>query len=171
MEKLYKLLSDTQATLFMLFQKTWIYHWNVVGSEFYQFHKVFGEQYESMFNEIDRLTEHMRFLNIKPVPTLTRITEVSHISEANSKFNDVEMVKDLIKSNETLVELLGQVAEESEVQKSRGTTNLVDDLNEAHGKFIWILRSFLDKPTSKVQETVEVVEEKMQIEETEIVEQ
>jgi DNA-binding ferritin-like protein len=41
MEKLYKLISDAQATLFMLFQKTWVYHWNVVGSEFYQFHKVF----------------------------------------------------------------------------------------------------------------------------------
>jgi starvation-inducible DNA-binding protein len=145
MEKLYKLLSDTQATLFALFQKTWVYHWNVVGSEFYQFHKVFGEQYEEMFGEIDRLTEHMRFLNIKPVPTLTRIAEVSHISETNSKLDDIGMVKDLIDGHKTFVELLAQVAEESEAQKSRGTTNLVDDLNEAHGKFIWMLRSFTEK--------------------------
>ena len=144
MEKLYKLLSDAQATLFVLFQKTWVYHWNVVGSEFYQFHKVFGEQYETMFEEIDRLTEHMRYLNIKPVPTLTRITEVSHISETNSKLNDKEMVKDLLADNETLVKLLVEVSEESEKQKSRGTTNLIDDLNEAHGKFVWMLRSFTE---------------------------
>jgi DNA-binding ferritin-like protein len=98
-----------------------------------------------MFEEIDRLTEHMRFLNIKPVPTLTRISEVSHISETNSKLDDMGMVKDLIKDNETLVDLFRQVAEESEAQKSRGTTNLVDDLNEAHGKFIWMLRSFTEK--------------------------
>lgn len=144
MEKLYKLLSDAQATLFMLFQKTWVYHWNVVGSEFYQFHKVFGKQYEEMFEEIDRLTEHMRYLNIKPVSTLTRITEVSHVLEANNKLDDMGMVRDLIADNETLVGLLKQVAEESELQKSRGTTNLVDDLNEAHGKFIWMLRSFTE---------------------------
>jgi starvation-inducible DNA-binding protein len=144
MEKLYKLLSDTQATLFMLFQKTWVYHWNVVGSEFYQFHKVFGKQYEEMFEEIDRLTEHMRYLNIKPVSTLTRITEVSHVLEANNKLDDMGMVRDLIADNETLVGLLKQVAEESELQKSRGTTNLVDDLNESHGKFIWMLRSFTE---------------------------
>jgi starvation-inducible DNA-binding protein len=144
MEKLYKLLSDTQATLFMLFQKTWVYHWNVVGSEFYQFHKVFGEQYETMFEEIDRLTEHMRYLNIKPVSTLTRITEVSHILEANNKLDDMGMVRDLIADNETLVGLFKQVAEEADLQKSRGTTNLVDDLNEAHGKFIWMLRSFTE---------------------------
>jgi starvation-inducible DNA-binding protein len=144
MEKLYKLLSDTQATLFMLFQKTWVYHWNVVGSEFYQFHKVFGEQYEAMFGEIDRLTEHMRYLKIKPVSTLTRITEVSHVLETNNKLDDMGMVRDLISDNETLVRLLGEVAEEAELQKSRGTTNLVDDLNEAHGKFIWMLRSFTE---------------------------
>lgn len=144
MEKLYKLLSDAQATLFMLFQKTWVYHWNVVGSEFYQFHKVFGKQYEEMFEEIDRLTEHMRYLNIKPVSTLTRITEVSHVLEANNKLDDMGMVRDLIADNETLVGLLKQVAEESELQKSRGTTNLVDDLNESHGKFIWMLRSFTE---------------------------
>jgi starvation-inducible DNA-binding protein len=128
----------------MLFQKTWVYHWNVVGSEFYQFHKVFGKQYEEMFEEIDRLTEHMRYLNIKPVSTLTRITEVSHVLEANNKLDDMGMVRDLIADNETLVGLLKQVAEESELQKSRGTTNLVDDLNESHGKFIWMLRSFTE---------------------------
>ena len=37
-----------------------------------------------MFEEIDRLTEHMRYLNIKPVSTLTRITEVSHVLETNN---------------------------------------------------------------------------------------
>ena len=142
MERLYKLLSDTQASLFVLFQKTWVYHWNVVGPNFKEFHDLFGEQYEALYAEIDRLTEHMRYLNIKPVPTLTRITEVSHVEEANSSLDAMGMVNDLIKCHEKIVELLGQVAEEAEAQKSRGTTNLVDDLNEEHGKFIWMLRSF-----------------------------
>jgi len=142
MEKLYKLISDAQATLFMLFQKTWVYHWDVVGSDFYQFHKVFGEQYEGMFEEIDRLTEHMRYLNIKPVSTLTRVTEVSHVLEANNALDDIGMVKDLISDNETLITLLTKVAEEAEEQGSRGTVSLVEDLIETHGKNIWMLRSF-----------------------------
>ena len=144
MEKLYKLISDSQATLFMLFQKTWVYHWDVVGSEFYQFHKVFGNQYEQMFEEIDRLTEHMRYLNIKPVSTLTRVTEVSHILETNNSLDDMGMVRDLLSDNETLIGLLTKVAEEAEEQGSRGTTNLVEDLIEAHGKNVWMLRSFLE---------------------------
>lgn len=145
MEKLYKLLSDTQASLFVLFQKTWVYHWNVVGPNFKEFHDLFGEHYEALYGQIDRLTEHMRFLNIKPVPTLSRITEVSHITEANSSLDAMGMIKDLMEGHEKIVELLGQVAKEADEKNSRGTTNLVDDLNEEHGKFIWMLRSFTEK--------------------------
>lgn len=143
MEKLYKLLSDTQASLFVLFQKTWVYHWNVTGTNFKEFHDLFGDHYSALYEQIDRITEHMRFLNVKPVPTLSRITEVSHIEEANSSLDAIGMVKDLMEGHEKIVELLNEVAEESENQKSRGTTNLVDDLNEEHGKFIWMLRSFI----------------------------
>jgi starvation-inducible DNA-binding protein len=142
MEKLYKLLSDTQASLFVLFQKTWVYHWNVVGPNFKEFHDLFGDHYEKLYEQIDRLTEHMRYLNVKPVPTLTRIVEVSQVEEANSSLDAMGMVNDLIKCHGKIIELLGQVAEEAEAQKSRGTTNLVDDLNEEHGKFVWMLRSF-----------------------------
>jgi hypothetical protein len=30
---------------------------------------------------------------------------------------------------------------------------------ESHGKFVWMLRSFSDKPTQKVDEQIEVIEE------------
>jgi len=142
METLYKLLSDTQASLFVLFQKTWVYHWNVVGDDFKQFHDLFGEQYEAVYEEIDRLTEHMRYLNIKPVPTLSRIVEVSHVREADSSLDTMGMVRDLLHCHEIIIGLLNQVSEEAENQKSKSTINLVDDLNEAHGKFVWMLRSF-----------------------------
>jgi starvation-inducible DNA-binding protein len=144
MEKLFKLLSDSQATLFVLFQKTWVYHWNVVGQDFHQLHNLFGDQYEQMFKEIDRITEHMRYLNIKPLSTLTRVLEVSHILEANGKLDDKGMITDLLSDHQTFVNMLKQVAEEAEKQHSRGTTNLIDDLNESHGKIIWMLRSFTE---------------------------
>jgi starvation-inducible DNA-binding protein len=143
MEKLFKKLSDTQATLFLLFQKTWVYHWNVVGPDFYQYHKLFGEHYEEMFSEIDRITEHMRYLNIKPVPTLKRITEVSHVLEANSNLDDKGMVNDLISDNNTIINLYKQAAEEADSQNQRATCNVLDDLAESAGKRVWMLKSFI----------------------------
>jgi len=143
METLFKLLSDAQASLFVLFQKTWVYHWNVVGPDFSQLHELFGEQYTSMFGEIDRLTEHMRYLNIKPVSTLTRVVEVSKISEASSSANANNMLNDLLQSNIEFCTLMQEISEEAEQQKQYATANLVQDLMEAHGKNVWMLRSHL----------------------------
>lgn len=142
MGKLYKLISDAQASLFVLFQKTWLYHWDVIGPDFHQIHTLFGEQYETMFEEIDRISEHMRYLNIKPISTMTRIIEVSHISEADSNIDADGMLKQLLSDHQSLISLFAQVSEEAGTQKQYATENLIQDLMEAHGKAVWMLRSF-----------------------------
>ena len=159
MEKLFKQLSDAQASIFVLFHKTWVYHWNVVGEDFQQLHTLFGGQYETMFEEIDRLSEHMRYLNVKPLSSLKRVLEVSGITEGNSSVNAEGMISDLLKSNIQFCDMMTKISEESETQKSYATANLVQDLMESHGKFVWMLRSFSDKPTQKVDEQIEIIEE------------
>lgn len=166
MEKLYKLISDVQANLFVLFHKTWVFHWNVVGPDFQQLHTLFGEQYETMFEEIDRISEHMRYMNIRPIGTLSRIVEVSSIGEGANlvEFDEVgqkmvtpgnpvtkadEMIKRLMLDNILLIELLSGLSEEAETQRQYATANLSQDLMESHGKFVWMLRAFIDK-TSKL---------------------
>jgi starvation-inducible DNA-binding protein len=144
METLFKSLSDAQASLFVLFQKTWIYHWNVVGPDFQQLHTLFGGQYETMFEEIDTLTEHMRYLGMKPVSTLTRAVEVSQISEADSSIGAMEMVSQLRDDNKKICELFTNISEEADDQKQYATSNLVQSLSETHGKFVWMLRSILE---------------------------
>jgi starvation-inducible DNA-binding protein len=144
MEKLFKQLSDAQASLFILFQKTWVYHWDVVGPDFHQLHTLFGEQYNTMFEEIDTLTEHMRYLGMKPVSTLTRIVEVSVINEANSSIGANEMISELRDDNMKICDILTDVSEEADRQRQYATSNLVQSITETHGKFIWMLRSFLE---------------------------
>jgi len=124
METLFKSLSDAQASLFVLFQKTWIYHWDVVGPDFHQLHTVFGEQYNEMFEEIDTLTEHMRYLGMKPVSTLTRIIEVTQIEQASNSAQDIsamEMVRQLRDDNKKIVEIFTEISEEADKQKQYAT--------------------------------------------------
>ena len=146
MEKLYKLLSDTQASLFVLFQKTWNYHWNVSGSDFPQLHELFGGQYEAMFEEVDRISEHMRYLNIRPVSTMNRMIEVSSIegpANGNQVIDAKGMVKQLLDDNQKVIEMFKDISEESEKQRSYATANLVQDFMEAHGVNVYKLRSYL----------------------------
>lgn len=143
MEELYELLHKAQTSLFCLFQKTWIYHWNVVGSDFYQLHTVFGNQYETMFEEIDRLSEHMRYLRMKIIGPISRVVETSQIPEASNNPTDKLMISQLLADNKQICEIFTSISEEAEKQKQYATANLIQDLMESHGKFIWMLRSFL----------------------------
>jgi starvation-inducible DNA-binding protein len=162
MEKLYKLISDVQANLFVLFHKTWVFHWNVVGPDFQQLHTLFGEQYNTMFEEIDRISEHMRYMNVRPIGTLTRMVEVATVGEGSntSQIDELgqkqiivgkpvtkadEMIKRLLGDNITLIELLSALSEEAETQRQYATANLSQDLMESHGKFVWQLRAFIEK--------------------------
>jgi starvation-inducible DNA-binding protein len=144
MEKLYKALSDAQVSLFVLFQKTWVYHWHVTGPDFYQIHTLFGEQYNALFEEVDRISEHLRFLGAKPVSALSRVSELSQISEAKSGLSEMEMIRDLLEDHKKMIDLFVEAAEAADEVKSRGTVNLLDELNESHGKFVWFLRSFTE---------------------------
>ena len=162
MEKLYKLISDVQANMFVLFHKTWVFHWNVVGPDFQQLHTLFGGQYETMFEEIDRISEHMRFMNVRPIGTLTRMVEVATVAEGSntSQIDEMgqkqiipgkpvtkadDMIKRLMLDNMILIELLTDASDEAGQQRSYATQNIVQDLMESHGKFVWQLRSFVEK--------------------------
>jgi starvation-inducible DNA-binding protein len=176
MEKLFKQLSDAQASLFVLFHKTWIYHWNVTGPDFQQLHTLFGEQYESMFEELDRLTEHLRYLNMKPVSTLNRVVEVSYIEQAANSAQGINakgMVKDLMQSNQTLINLLIDVHNTADRIESLGTTSILEDLMENHGKFVWMLRSISEtaRGSSSVEDIAPVSVEEPVTEEFESNEQ
>ena len=143
MEELYQSLHTAQTSLFCLMQKTWAYHWNVIGSDFFQLHEAFGDQYTTMQTELDRLTEHMRYLRMKAITQLSRVVEVSKISDAANNPNDKLMVSQLLADNKKMIELLTDVIGEAEDQKQHTTSNIAQDLIETHGKFVWMLRSYL----------------------------
>ena len=143
MDELYELLHKSQTSLFCLFQKTWVYHWNVVGADFYQLHTVFGNQYETMFEEIDKLTEHMRYLRMKAPAQLSRVLDLSEIAEADPTPTDKVMISQLMNDNKKIIAIMTNVSEEADKQKQYATSNLVQEIMETHGKFVWMLRSFL----------------------------
>ncbi len=143
MDELYEALHKSQTTLFCLMQKTWVYHWNIIGSDFFQLHEAFGDQYTTMQSELDRLTEHMRYLRMKAISQISRVVETSEIPEASANPTDKLMVSQLLSDNKKIIDLLTEVVESAEKVNQYTTSNIAQDLIETHGKFVWMLRSFL----------------------------
>jgi DNA-binding ferritin-like protein len=69
--------------------------------------------------------------------------EVTQIKEASSSTTGKNMLSELLENNEKFCNILKEISEEAENQKSYATANLVQDLMESHGKFIWQLRAHL----------------------------
>jgi DNA-binding ferritin-like protein len=69
--------------------------------------------------------------------------EVTQIQEAASSADASSMISELLSNNEKFCNMLIEISEEAENQKSYATANLVQDLMESHGKFIWQLRAHL----------------------------
>ena len=143
MDDLYQSLFKAQTSLFHLFQKTWAFHWNVTGQDFYQLHELFGEQYNTMFGELDRLTEHMRYLRMRPFNSLAKVVETSEIESVDGNPDAKSMITRLLNDNKKLITLLTDVVVKSESAKQYTTSNIAQDLIETHGKFVWMLRSFV----------------------------
>jgi DNA-binding ferritin-like protein len=96
-----------------------------------------------MQTELDRLTEHMRYLRMKAIAPISRVVETCEIQEASTNPTDKSMVSQLFSDNKKIIELLTSVVEESEKIKQYTTSNIAQDLIETHGKFVWMLRSYL----------------------------
>lgn len=143
MEELHQQLYRVQATLFHLFQKTWVYHWNVVGSDFYQLHSLFSDQYTAMVDEVDRIAEHIRAYEVKALGPLSQILSESELSDVDMTATSMQMVSILLADNIRLKEILREASDKADELDQPHTSNMLQEMMEQHAKFAWMLRSML----------------------------
>ena len=68
---------------------------------------------------------------------------MTQVQEASSSTTADKMLSELLEDNKKICEIFVEISKESETQNQYATANLVQDLMESHGKFVWQLRSHL----------------------------
>jgi starvation-inducible DNA-binding protein len=61
-EAVVRQLNDLLSDEYVLYTKTRNYHWNVVGPQFNDLHKLFEAQYEALNDIVDEVAERVRTL-------------------------------------------------------------------------------------------------------------
>lgn len=140
--ELVKILSDA----YVLYTKTRNYHWNVVGSDFSEYHKMFEEQYDAIDADIDEIAERIRALGQKTPATLAEFAKNSRLDESLGEYPDAKtMIKNLLEDHESVArsirESIGIVGDK---YHDVGTEDFLTGLLEKHEKTAWMLRSFLE---------------------------
>lgn len=137
-----RLLSDE----YVLYTKTRNYHWNVVGTDFSELHKLFEAQYEELDDIVDEVAERARSLGENSLGTLKEFLENARLKEVPADYPPAkQMIANLLADHESVIRSLREDLRTcDEKLNDMGTSDFLTGLMERHEKTAWMLRAYLE---------------------------
>lgn len=130
------------ANLHVHYQKLRNFHWNVVGSDFFELHAVFEEEYDQVKLQIDEVAERIRVFGMTPYSTLKDYLEVSDIKEVGTDLPSDKMVEEVLKDFEILLSLMIDATVAASEIDDVATEDLITAYIKRTEKRHWMLTSF-----------------------------
>jgi starvation-inducible DNA-binding protein len=118
-------------------------HWNIEGTDFFELHQEFENEYNDAKENIDLIAERIRVFGVLPDMTMREVLKVSLINESKDKMTSFEMVKDVLNDSETLHELMLDVINAALETGDIGTENLIADFILDLEKRHWMFSSWV----------------------------
>lgn len=141
MDELINAMKEALGTAFVLYFKTQVYHWNVEGENFPQYHEMFGKQYADIHASVDDLAEQIRQLDAYTPTSMERMAQLSRVRSDTSIRSARDMLGSLVIDHETMIEVLTNALAAAERQNRQGLMNYLAERIEAHSKHRWMLRA------------------------------
>ena len=141
MDELQQAAKVAFATEFSFYLKAHNFHWNVEGSDFKQYHDLFGGIYEEVYGSIDAFAEQIRSLGTYVPASYTRFSMLTQIDDETQILPRQAMVDALIVDNEKTVKILKLVFQQSEANQEYGFSDFIAGRIDAHRKHGWMLRA------------------------------
>lgn len=145
MNKLIEQLRKVLASNFALYLKTHMFHWNVEGPNFNDYHAFFAEVYADLWAQSDVLAEFIRQLQEKAPGSLTVYAQQSVIKDEEGFPAAPEMFSKLLADTTTMIALYQDLYNVAEEAKEHQISNYAAERLAAHKKTAWMVRSILNK--------------------------
>jgi len=141
-----KILNQVLADTFVLDVKTRKYHWNVLGTHFYELHKFFQSVYEELDELVDEIAERNRSLMAYTAGSMGEFVKTAVLQEDFSQITDgTQMLQNLLIDFESQITYLRQsINEVTDDFKDAGTADFLTGIIQKHEKTAWMIRSLLD---------------------------
>ena len=139
-EELRKILAD----VFTMYLKTHHYHWNIVGSDFVQYHEFLGEIYNDLWNSVDGFAEMIRTIDEPVVGSMSDFLNRTSLSEAKETTFDYKTAfLTLNADNDAIIAALMIGYKVAEEAGEIGISNKLQDRILIHQKHGWMFRSII----------------------------
>ena len=143
MDKLLNAMKIAFASEFAFYLKAHVFHWNVEGADFSEFHGMFGDIYTEVYGSIDPFAENIRKLDAYVPGSFQEMSMIQGAGVDVEVPTAMEMVAILLNDNEKLTKLMGMVYKLAEANGEFGLANFLADRQDAHRKHGWMLRATL----------------------------
>jgi starvation-inducible DNA-binding protein len=143
MEELTGKLKVILSDVYVLYYRLHAAHWNVVGTNFPQYHSFLGDLYEKVFDSVDDIAEEVRKLDETLPMSLSDLLEMTSIPSgtANAESEPMDMMIDIQEANNIIIAELREGIKLADDANEPATGNFLQDRLSAHQKIAWKLRS------------------------------
>jgi starvation-inducible DNA-binding protein len=131
------------ASEFAFYLKSANFHWNVEGSDFYEFHLLFERIYTEVYGVIDQFAEELRALQLQVPASFTQFLQLSYVLDQTVPGDSKAMVQELLMDSDTMALKFQQLFMVAEEAGDHGLSNFLADRQDAHKKHSWMLRASL----------------------------
>jgi starvation-inducible DNA-binding protein len=123
-----KNLNTLLASYQIFMHKLRIYHWNIVGQDYFNLRQKFQELYYRALRNSDEIAERVRIFDQSPVSLLKDTIKLSQIEENEQNLAGFEMVKDLLRDILTLLSLKKECLKSAVETDDSGTEAMIKKL-------------------------------------------
>jgi len=125
---------------FGLYVQTHGYHWNVEGPQFRQFHALFEEQYQNLWQALDPAAERIRAMDAYAPGSLTELVALAGDGPAPVQ-SAAEMMDSLIEAHGAMAAELREAIVLSQEAGDEPSAGMLTDRLEWHEQQLWMMKA------------------------------
>ena len=143
MNELITQLRKVLATNFALYLKTQMFHWNVEGPNFNDYHAFWAGVYTDLYEQNDLIAEYIRQAGEYAPGSLTVYSEISEVKDEEGYPGAKDMFARFLSNNDVMITLYTQLYQIAEQSEEYQISDYASQRLAAHKKHAWMARSIL----------------------------
>jgi starvation-inducible DNA-binding protein len=128
------------ADAFSLYVKTKNFHWHLSGSHFRDYHLLFDEQADTIFESIDIMAERVRRVGGTTIRSISHIGQLQTIEDDNDDFVPAgQMIKRLMDDNAHIAQQIRAAIEVCDKHRDSASSNALQEILDETERRKWFL--------------------------------
>ena len=130
------------AEAYVLYHTIHGFHWNVKGEDFYEYHKLFDEIVDDVYENIDPIAENILKLGSEAPFSMSDLLKLSTLSESELPGKTPhELASKFYSMNEEYIKNIKNGFNIANEDNEQGVANFIAERIDQHQKWSWFLKA------------------------------